>query len=551
MHRPTAVQDDGLLSPSAGAGPTVQVAAPVPVARPVPPSPRPPPPPAPAGRARQRGWGTPLAVLITGMFMAVLDNSIVNVAVPAIRGDFGVSVEDIQWINTAFTLTEGVTVPAAAWIGTRFGLKQTFIGSILLFTFASALCGLSGGLGQIIGARILQAVPGGLIPVTCLSILFRIVPPNKLGTAMGLYGLGVTVAPGVGPTLGGYLVEYANWRLCFYINVPIGIVGAIAAAALLPSFPAQRGRPLDVPGFLAAAGGLFALLLAFEEGPDWGWTGYRVLGLAAVGINLMALFVVIQLHARYPLLNLAVFRYRPMVISLLVRLVLSLAMFAVLFYIPNFLQSAQRLTPWHTGLVMLAPALVLMVLMPITGRLYDRFGARWLAAPGCLVAGTGLALLSRINIDIPREQVILAMTVMFAGVALAMMPTMSGGLSSLPPTLTDVGSAFNNLVMQVGASVGLAAMTVLTTVQRAQFMIDRSILTSPSGPSADPRVLAMQQDGVGGLIPLWQQLSTEVQAQTYSNAFLAAAALTTVGAVAALCLPRKRATTTTTTPAAH
>jgi len=181
-------------------------------------------------------WAVSLIVLVTGMFMSVLDVSIVNVAIPAMQKDFGATTEDIQWVATSYSLALGVIVPASAWLGERIGLKRAYIFSLIGFAAGSALCGLAWDLNSMIAFRILQAVPGGVIPVVALSMLYRIVPREKIGAAMGMYGLGIIVAPAVGPTLGGYLVEYIDWRLIFFINVPIGVVGAIAAVVLLPGF---------------------------------------------------------------------------------------------------------------------------------------------------------------------------------------------------------------------------------------------------------------------------------------------------------------------------
>ncbi|MGH3669373.1 MAG: MFS transporter, partial [Pseudonocardiaceae bacterium] len=168
-------------------------------------------------------------VLVVGMFMSVLDLSIVNVAIPTIQNDFGVTTDDVQWVVTGYALALGVVVPATAWLGDRFGLSRVYTLALLAFAAGSALCGLAWDLNSLVAFRIVQAVPGGILPVITLSILYRIVPRERLGAAMGMYGLGVVFAPAVGPTLGGYLVEYVNWRLIFYINVPIGILGAVAA----------------------------------------------------------------------------------------------------------------------------------------------------------------------------------------------------------------------------------------------------------------------------------------------------------------------------------
>ncbi|TWF75603.1 EmrB/QacA subfamily drug resistance transporter [Pseudonocardia hierapolitana] len=501
-------------------------------ARPTPPPskpPAPPPPPAPPAT----GWGLPLAVLITGMFMSVLDLSIVNVAIPSIRKDLGASIESVQWISTAYSLTEGVMVPASAWLGARFGLKRLYVALIVLFTIASLLCALSTGLGGLIGFRILQAIPGGVLPVTCMTILFRIVPKEKLGAAMGMYGLGIVVAPGIGPTLGGYLVEHTNWRVIFLINVPVGILGAIAAALWLTKFPAEKSKPFDYVGFLCIAASLFSLLLALEEGDNWGWTDYRTVMLFLGAAVFMALFIVVELHVEHPVLDIRVFKYWPYVNSLLLISAMSIGLFAVLFYVPSFLQDAQGWTPLNTGITLLPQALAMALLMPFAGLLYDKIGARLPAVFGLALVGSGILLLSRINVDITRGELILGMVVMATGMALGMMPIMTGGLSVLPPDVSDSGSAFNTLTQRVSSALGLAMMTALVQDNSAQFMADRSNLME-SGSS--PEYIEMQQQGTTGLLPMYQEMAGQVQAAAYSSGFFIAGSLTLVGVVLALFL---------------
>ena len=208
---------------------TAATAAPSPVAA-----------PAPAKPAGGGGWGVPLAVLITGMFMSVLDISIVNVAIPTMQRDFSATTEEIQWVENAYSLALGVVVPVSAWFSGRFGPGRVYVWCLVGFAIGSALCGLAWDLESIVAFRVLQAIPGGILPVVTLTILYRIVPPERLGAAMGMYGLGIVVAPAIGPTLGGYLVEYVDWRLIFLINVPVGIIGTIAAV-LVPAV--LRTRP--------------------------------------------------------------------------------------------------------------------------------------------------------------------------------------------------------------------------------------------------------------------------------------------------------------------
>jgi EmrB/QacA subfamily drug resistance transporter len=503
-------------------------------------TPRPTPAPA-ATRAPAVGWGMPLAVLIVGMFMSILDTSIVNVAIPTMQNDFGATPQDIQWISTAYTLCLGVVVPASAWLGDRVGLKRLYLISLVAFSMASALCGLAGGLNSMIIFRILQAIPGGIIPVTCLTALYRVVPKEKIGTAMGLYGLGLVVAPAVGPTLGGYLVEYVSWRLIFFINVPIGILGAAAALAVLPTFAKPASRALDVPGFATIATGLFALLLAVSKGPDWGWTGYRVLMLFTVAALSLALFVVTELQVSEPLLDLRVFRYRPFVNSLLLISIVSIGLFATVFYVPLFLQEGQQLPAFDTGLLLLPQALVMLVCMPIAGRLYDRIGPRVPAVTGLAICAAGLWLLRGISADMTHTEVIWWLMVMALGIGLAMMPIMTGGLSTLPAEMINSGSALNNVVQRVSQAIGLAGLTALATTLQAQDLADRSGLLNSF--TTDPRATALQRQGPLGLYPLWQRTNLEVLASAYSNIFLIITILLLVAALLALFLRHGPATT--------
>jgi EmrB/QacA subfamily drug resistance transporter len=433
-------------------------------------------------RPAAAGWGLPLAVLVVGAFMSVLDTSIVTVALPAIQKQFGVTVEDSQWVVTAYTLMLGVVVPATAWLGDRFGLTRVYNLALLIFAAGSALCGLAWNLNSLVLFRILQAIPGGILPVITLSILLRIVPRDRLGAAMGLYGLGVVVAPAVGPTLGGYLVEYESWPLIFFINVPIGILGAVAAALVLPGFPGQAGRRFDVLGFLTVGGGLFALLLATTKGPDWGWDSYRILGLFTFSVLSLALFVVIELEVADPLLDIRIFRYRAFTHSMLLIAVLLVVLTTVLVYIPQFLQVYQGWGAFEGGLALLPQALVMAVLMPLAGRVYDRIGPRWPAAIGLVIIAVSTYALRTITIDTTREHVMWLLVGLGVGFGMAMMPVYTSGLAVLPVTQVNNGSAFNNVVQRVGGALGLAMLTAIFTAQSVQQLAGRAALVPGTAP---------------------------------------------------------------------
>ncbi len=321
-----------------------------------------------------------------------------------------------------------------------------------------------------------DARPTGLmaIPFTIISVLDMVVFFAAGTWPVGILFTGLTavyvseffiVAPGIGPSLGGYLVEYFSWRWIFYVNVPIGILGAIAAAMLLPRVPGGRAGRFDVLGFVTIAAGLFTLLLALSEGQTWGWSSYRILILFAVSLLSLTLFVVIELDMPEPLLDVRVFRSWPFANAQLLISVLSIGLFAVLFYIPLLLQQAMMLPPFPAGLILLPQALVMAVLMPISGRLYDRIGPRWLAVSGLLIVALGTYQMRHIGLDTSHEHMIWLLAFRAVGLGLCIMPIFTVGMSSVPLALTNQASAFSNVVRQTSSALGVAAFTALVTRQ--------------------------------------------------------------------------------------
>jgi EmrB/QacA subfamily drug resistance transporter len=489
--------------------------------------------------ASARGWALPLGVLIAGMFMAILDISVVNVALPTIQSEFGATTSDVQWVITGYSLAEGVVVPATAWFGDRFGLSRVYTVALVGFTGGSVLCGLAWSMDALVIFRIVQGLLGGILPAIVLSILLRIVPPERFGTALGLYGLGAVFAPAVGPAVGGYLVEYVNWRLIFFINVPIGILGAIAAIVVLPRFPKQLGRRFDFLGFVTAAGGLFALLLAVSKGEDWSWTSYRILGLITIGALSLALFVVIELEVDAPLLDLRVFRYWAFTHSMLLIVLLSGGLLSVVFLVPQFLQQGQGLGAFNTGLLLLPPALVMAVLMPISGRIYDRFGPRWPATIGLAIAAAATYQLRTITLDTPWGETAWVLVLHYAGLGIGMMPIFSAGLAVIPAALASDASAVNNVLQRTAAAFAVAGFTAILTFEQAQMMAGRGALlpaTTPTphlGPPGTPDWL--------GLYAVYQQTHQHVFVGAIGNLSLLVAGLYALCALGALLLRSGRA----------
>ena len=494
-----------------------------------------------AGDRTQTAWRLPLTVLIVGMFMSILDISIVTVALPTIQNEFGASTSDAQWVVTAYSLTEGVVVPATAWLGDRFGLSRVYNLALLGFAGGSALCGLAWSLNTLVIARVVQALLGGILPAITMAILLQIVPRDRLGAALGMYGLGAVVAPAVGPALGGYLVEYVNWRLIFFINVPVSIVGTVAAILVLPSFPRRTGRRFDVLGFVTVAGGLFTLLLALSKGEDWHWTSYRILGLFVVSALCLALFVVIELEVDDPLLDLRVFRYWAYTLSLVLLSLLIVVLFVVAVYVPQFLQVAQGWGALDAGLVVLPPAVVMGLLMPITGQIYDRIGPRWPVACGLAIAAVATYLLHTITLDTSREHLMWLLMLQYGGFGIGMMPLFSAGLAVIPPEYNNTASAFNNVVQRTAAALGIAVFTAILTLQQAQLLAGRAALMPQSTPV--PHLGPPGTPDWTGLYALYHETELRVFVSAINNVFLIMAGICALGVFGALLLRSGRAPT--------
>jgi len=472
-------------------------------------------------------WLGPLLVLVVGMFMTILDSSIINVAIPTIQSEFGGSTSDVAWVSTAYSLVLGVVVPTTAWLGDRLGLDRVYCVSLVGFAAGSALCGISWSLGSLIAFRVIQAAAGGILPVITMTMVMRIVPPGKIGSAMGIYGIGMVAAPAIGPTLGGYLVEYVNWRLIFYINVPVAIVGLALALWMLPRFGKLPVKHFDVWGFGAIAGGLVCLLLALSQGESWGWTSNSVIGLILGGLLLLALFVVIELEVDNPLLDLGVFRNWPFVNSLLIISVQTVGMFATMFFIPVFLQGALGMGAMEAGVLMLPQALMMGIVAPISGRLFDRFGPRWVAFIGLIMASAATYLMTGLTLNVSRGQIIWWTCLRAIGVSLAMMAVTSSGISALEPRIVSSGTAFNNIAQRVSAALGLAALSAMVTGMQAQFSAARYGLIAATSPLVSGLTLPQ-------LYQLGTQTTFEVMANAYTNAFRITTWFTLAAAVLSL-----------------
>lgn len=412
-------------------------------------------------------WLAPVLVALIGAFMSILDSSIVNVAVPTIMNVFNAGPNSVQWVSTIYTLALGVVIPLSGWLGDRLGYKRLYMLSMAGFVAGSMLCTLAWDLNSLIVARVIQAAGGGMIMPTTMAMIYRMVPRDKIGSGMGILGIALLVAPAIGPTLGGYLVEYVEWRWIFTINLPIGVVGIVLAWFVLPEFQSKHPGKLDIGGAVTSAAALFCLLLALSKGSDWGWGDEKTVLLFFVSAVSFALFIYLELTSENPLLDLRAFKYRSFTLANLTLVVTTVGMFSGLFFLPLFLQSIRGMGAMETGLLMMPGALVSGALMPVTGRLFDKIGPRPLVITGLLLLAFVTFLFRNLNLATAATTVMV--WTMFRGITMpfAMIPAQTAAMVDIPTELIGRASALTNIVSRVSSSFGIAVLTSMLTSRQA------------------------------------------------------------------------------------
>jgi len=409
-----------------------------------------------------------MVIIILGVFMAILDTSVVNVAIPTIETAFGATTNEIQWVLTGYMLTMGVLIPISGWLTDRFGAKHIFLFALAMFTIGSALCGMSWNTSSIIVFRIVQALGGGFMMPVAMNIIYRLYPPERRGLVMGMFGISIMVAPAFGPALSGYLVEYSNWRLIFYINVPVGILAFILGLTVMHEFSHEVKGKFDILGFSLSTVGFFSLLYGLNEVPSKGWNSAEVILFLTIGLLSLVMLVVVELSVKNPVIQFRVFKDYMFSMSVVISSIVNVALFAGIFFVPIYLQNIVGLSPIRTGLLMMPAALASAIMMPVSGRLFDKVGARPLGFIGLAIVTTATIGFTHLGRNTSINYIQWMYILRSLGMGLTMMPIMTAGMNTLPLSLVSQGSALSNTVRQVAASLGIAVLTTVMT-ERSKF----------------------------------------------------------------------------------
>jgi EmrB/QacA subfamily drug resistance transporter len=428
-----------------------------------------------------------LLFLSLGFFMILLDTTIVNIAIPSIISALHSSLDQILWVLNAYLLVYAVLLITCGRLGDLIGQRRLFIVGLALFTTASALCGLAQDGNQLIAARVLQGVGGAILTPQTLSIITMIFPPERRGAAFGLWGAVAGVAAVTGPTLGGFLVSYVDWRWIFYVNVPVGIIALFGAIFIVPDLRPGRRHQLDLVGVLLASAGLFCVVFGLVEGQryDWGafWGALTIPELIAAGVLIFVGFIVYERFQREPLLPLSLFSNLNFSIAIWVSAVVAFGMLGFFLPITIFLQSVLGFSALKAGLTFIPMSLLSMVVAPVAGRLSDRFGGKYILMLGltCFAAGMGLVVYL---ISLQATQSTFWGPAALAGVGMGMTfaPLTTVAMRDIRPQMAGAASGVLNTVRQLGGSIGSAVIGAVLQNRLASELHDQAVAYSSQIP---------------------------------------------------------------------
>ncbi len=405
-----------------------------------------------------RKWWTLVAVAF-GLFMIMLDNTVVNVALPSIQRDLKVSVAGLEWVVNAYFLTFAVLMLTGGKLADLLGRRRIFVVGLVIFTASSLACGLASSGTMLIAARAVQGVGAAMMNPATLSIITATFPARQRGLAMGIW-VGVSaVALALGPITGGLLAEHAHWSWIFFINVPIGVFAILAARIVIrESKDSSADQRLDLPGLVTSGGALLALTYSLIEANNKGWTSPEILSLFAVAVAGLLAFVSLEKRQRAPMLDLSLFRNKTFTGANATMALVALAMFGVFFFVSLFVQNILHYSPVQAGASFLPMTLCIIFFAPVAGKLSDRIGSRWLMGGGMGLVGISLLLFSLLTQHSSFWNLFPALLVGGAGMAMAMTPTTAAAMSSVPVDKAGVGSGVLNSMRQVGGSLGVAIM---------------------------------------------------------------------------------------------
>lgn len=497
-----------------------------------------------------------LANVMIGTFMAVLDATIVNVALPKIMANFGVGLDKIEWVLTAYMLAMAVMLPTSAWLADRFGYKRIYFLGLMLFTFGSFLCGLAHDENMLIIARVIQGLGAGAVQPIGMAIVTREFPPHQRGVAIGFWAVAAAASASFGPMIGGYLVDYFNWQIIFDLNVPLGIIGLAVTVIIQKEYKASNMGKFDTLGFMSACLFLPLVLYALAEGNaatnSAGWHAPYILVCFAIAAIGLVVFITTELTTKSPLIDLSLFRYHNFAIANITMLLFGMGMFGSIFLLPLYMQNALGYTALQAGLVFLPVGIIQGITSPIAGITADKVNPKIPIVIGIILLTASFYMSYFLSFLTEHQYIMISLYLRGLGMGMMFAPLSSISLSEIPRDKMAQASGLINVVRQLGGSFGVAMLTTILTVRvkfHAQAFGSGLDPNSQTFHQVTAHLSDFAQKAAGstateahqqGLALLMSHLNVQAFIQGINDDFLIAAIITLAGIIPVLWLRAKK-----------
>jgi EmrB/QacA subfamily drug resistance transporter len=407
--------------------------------------------------------GPIVAALLIGAFVALLAQTLLNVAMPVMMIDLGISANTIQWLSTGYLLVNGVLIPVSAYLIERFSTRQLFLTAMGLFTAGTIMCAVAPNFEVVLAGRLIQATGAGILMPLMSVIFLTIFPIEERGKAMGMMGLAMIFAPAVGPTLSGWVVEHYDWRVLFYIVLPLSLFALIYGIFSIRNVTNTSSPKLDALGIALSTLGFGGILYGFSDAGHDGWNSTRVITSLVVGAIALVLFFIREWTIDKPILEFRVFKYNMYSLTTVINMIITMSMYSGMILLPIYLQSIRGFSPLDAGLLLLPGAILMGIMSSITGIIFDKIGAKWLSVAGLIITVFMTYEFSRLAIDTTYNHMILMYSLRMFGMSMLMMPIQTAGMNQLPQRLNAHGSAMSQTLRNVAGALGTAFLVTIMT----------------------------------------------------------------------------------------
>ncbi|CAM3676503.1 DHA2 family efflux MFS transporter permease subunit [Marinicrinis lubricantis] len=462
--------------------------------------------------------GPILFIMILGAFLATLNQTIMSVATPELMNDFSISATTAQWLTTGYMLVNGVLIPITAFLMQRFTTRELFLSSMILFLVGTIVSAFAVNFPVLLTGRLIQAAGAGIIMPLLMNVILTLFPPDKRGAAMGMVGLAIIFAPAIGPTLAGYILENFAWETMFYGMIPFAVIVIGLGFIYLRNVSERVYAKVDVTSVILSTIGFGALLYGFSSAGSAGWLSPEVLATIITGALALALFTWRQLVSNNPLLDLRAFKYSMFSLTTIINIAVTMVMYADMMLLPLYLQNARGFSALESGLLMMPGALLMGLLMPVTGKLFDRFGAKWLAVIGTAIMIVSTFSFINLTDSTSFTYLVVMSTVRRIGMAMLLMPIQTAGLNQLPSKLNAHGTAISNTVRQVAGAVG-TSLLVSVMANRTEIHLEEAMTE-------------------GGAASMTQTMITDASIQGINDAYLLIIGFSVIGLVLSFFIKR-------------